>query len=165
MKNLVTRKTWGARSPRSVTYINRFDVRHLVVHYSGMNADEQASHVNCPGRVRGIQNYHMDHQGWNDIAYNWVVCKHGYIFKGRGWKARSAATGPANGFSVAVCFLGDDTAGQDDVTAKGRAAIREVLAFVKRHAPNFKDVRGHRDFMATTCPGNELYAFVKRLNQ
>lgn len=163
MKNLVTRKQWGARPPTQRTSLSPDAVEYLVVHYSASNSDEQADHANCAARVRGIQNYHMDTQGWNDIAYNWVVCKHGYIFRGRGWRVRSAATGPANGFTVACCFLGDDTAGSDDVTDSGRAAIEEVHAFVKRNAPNLKDVRGHRDFMSTSCPGDQLYAWIQSL--
>ena len=163
MKNLVTRKAWGARPPRDTTYLDPREVKYLVVHYTASNADEQADHANCAARVRGVQNYHMDANGWSDIAYNWVVCKHGYIFRGRGWKVRSAATGPANGYTVAVCFLGDDTQNSDDVTAAGRAGIQEVHAFVKRNAPNLIAVRGHRDFMSTSCPGDQLYAWLKGL--
>ncbi len=167
---LVTRRQWGARPPRYVVRLAPELVRFLVLHYSGMDADEQADHANCAGRVRGIQRYHTSPtpqdptKPWADIAYNWIVCKHGYVFRGRGWLARSAATGPANGFSVAVCFLGDDSAGRDDVTELGRDAIREVLAFVKRNAPNLEGVRGHRDFMSTTCPGDQLARFAHSLN-
>lgn len=163
MKNMIWRKTWGARKPKAITTLRPEDVKHLVVHYSASDSDEQADHKNCAARVRGIQNYHMDGQGWNDIAYNWVVCKHGYIFRGRGWGVRSAATGPANGFTVAVCFLGDDTPGKADVTPAAKAAIKEVWSFVKRKGVNVVSAKGHRDFMSTTCPGNELYAFLKEL--
>lgn len=80
---LVTRTAWGARRPRSTQRLEPSAVRFLVVHYSAMHSDEQADHRNCAARVRGIQNYHMDSHGW-DIAYNWLVCKHGYVFRG-GW--------------------------------------------------------------------------------
>lgn len=167
--NLVTRKQWGALPPKNRTPQSPDAVRFLVVHYSAMDADEQALHRNCAGRVRGIQRYHMTSDqltpgGASDIGYSWVVCKHGYVFKGRGWRVLPAATGGANSFTVAVCFLGNDTQGRDDVTPKGRGAIREVLDFVKRNARNLEGVRGHRDFGSTSCPGNELYAFVGKLD-
>lgn len=165
MLNLITRKQWGAKQRRSFAPILPDAVRYLVIHYSAMNADEQADHRNCAARIRGIQRFHMETRHWSDIAYNWIVCKHGYIFSGRGWRVRSAATGLANGFSVAVCFLGDDTKGRDDVTALGRGAIREVLAFVNRNTPHQIRLRGHRDFMKTTCPGDELYAFLQQRNR
>lgn len=167
--NLVTRTQWGALPPKSRSLQDPRAVRFLVVHYSAMDADEQARHANCAARVRGIQRYHMTSdqlapEGAADIGYSWVVCKHGYVFKGRGWRVLPAATAGANSFTVAVCFLGNDTQGRDDVTPQGRKAIREVLAFVRRNAPNFEAVRGHRDFGATSCPGDELYRFVARLN-
>lgn len=167
--NLVTRKAWGALPSKAISPQRPEAVRFLVVHYSAMDADEQAAHRNCAGRVRGIQRYHMTSDqltpsGASDIGYSWLVCKHGYVFKGRGWRRLPAATGGANSYTVAVCFLGNDTVNRDDVTNEGRAAIRQVLAFVRRNAPNFEGVRGHRDFGATACPGDELYRFVQRLN-
>jgi hypothetical protein len=110
-----------------------------------------------------VQNFHMDGRGWNDIAYNWLVCKHGYVFRGRGWAVRSAATGATNSESVAVCFLGDDVVNRDDVTDAGREQIRRVFEFVKQHSPNFRGTYGHRDFMNTSCPGDELYRFAHHL--
>jgi hypothetical protein len=163
--NLVTRKGWGARPRRGRVLLPPERVRFLVGHYSAMNADEQAKHRNCAARVRGIQNFHMDHRGWDDVAYNWVACKHGYVFQGRGWRTKSAATRLANGYTVAVCFLGDDTAGRDDVTDAGRDAIRNVLLFTKRNARRLEGIRGHRDFIRTSCPGDELYAFLRMLDR
>jgi hypothetical protein len=144
-------------------------VRFLVVHYSAMDADERDRHSECSARVRGIQRYHMTSDqltpgGASDIGYSWLVCKHGYVFKGRGFRVIPAATGGANSYTQAVCFLGNDSVGRDDVTPKGRQAIREVLAFLQRNAPNLEGVRGHRDFGSTRCPGDELYRFVKLLD-
>jgi hypothetical protein len=101
----------------------------------------------------------MGTKGWCDIAYNFLVCKHGYIFEGRGWSRKSGATGDANSHTIAICFLGDDTAGRDDVTAYGRSALAEWinLAITKTGA---KTVKGHRDYMSTSCPGDELETWV-----
>jgi hypothetical protein len=161
----VTRQEWGARPRRDRTVLPAERVRFLVLHYSAMDADEQARHSRCAARVRGIQNFHMDGRGWSDIAYTWVVCRHGYVFQGRGWRVRTAATGDANDYTVAACFLGNDSAGRDDVTNAGRQAFKGVLAFVIRNAPNLEGVRGHRDFMNTPCPGAELYRFANELER
>lgn len=160
---VIYRSRWGARPPRARTPLPASAVDALVIHYSASGADEQADHRNCAARVRGIQRYHMDTQGWADIAYNWLVCRHGHIFQGRGWGVRSAATGEANSHTVAVCFLGNDTPGRADVTPEAKAAIREVYEFVKRRTPRRIVARGHRDYMATSCPGDELYRFLKTL--
>lgn len=161
--NIVLRRDWHARPAKRVDELEADRIRYLVVHYSGADADEQADHRNCAGRVRGIQDFHMNVQGWNDIAYNWVVCRHGYVFRGRGFEIRSAATGAANGYTQAVCFLGNDSAGRLDVTPQAWEAIEDVYRFVARNAPGLEGARGHRDFMPTACPGDELYRLIRRL--
>lgn len=155
---LVARAQWGARAPRSRTPLAPTGFRF---HYSGSGADELADHRNCALRWKGIQNYHMDGNGWADLAYSQGYCKHGAIFEGRGWTTRTAANGTneCNGCCLAFCFLGDDSAGRDDVTDAGRAAgawlAREAI---RRGATQ---AGGHRDCLATTCPGDEIYGWVK----
>ena len=161
-RNYMHRAAWGAKPPLGrpvVLLASRVDT--IVYHYTASNADEQADHANCAQRVRGIQIYHQKVKGWNDIAYNFVVCKHGFIFEGRGIENKSAATGADNDHTLAVCFLGDDTAGRDDVTPKGREALVEITRWIRQRRPAARYLKGHRDFMSTSCPGDELYAYVR----
>ena len=110
---LVDRSEWGARPPSCTSDLPPIDA--LVVHYTASGADEKADHANCAGRVKGIQSFHMSPspsdptKPWCDIAYNFLFCKHGFVFEGRGWKNKSGATGADNSHTIAVCFLGDDT--------------------------------------------------------
>lgn len=166
---VVYRKQWDAKPPNGRTLLDPAAILYLVVHYSAMDADEARDHRDCPARVRGIQRYHMSPtpadptKPWSDIAYNWLICPHGAIFRGRGWCVRSAATGPANGYSVAACVLGDDSPDEREANPAVRQALRDIYAFVDKRAPDFRGARGHRDFMGTPCPGNELYRFLKTL--
>lgn len=162
---LVTRAAWGAKPFTCSSPIPPID--NLVVHYSAADADEQADHANCAARVRGIQNFHMSStpsdptKPWCDIAYNFIFCKHGYVFEGRGWDRKSGATGAANSHTVAICFLGDDTAGSDDVTFAGREALGQWIRKSKGHYDGPQGLKGHRDYMDTSCPGNQLYAWIQ----
>lgn len=157
----VSRSGWGARPPtaRPVPLIPA-KIDTVVFHYTAADADQREHHTECAGRVKGIQNFHMDQRGWNDIAYNFVVCKHGTIYEARGLEAKSAATGEANSHTLAVCFLGADKAGRDDVTAAGRSALVSVTRWIRLRRPTAKKNAGHRDFMSTTCPGDELYNYI-----
>jgi hypothetical protein len=159
--NYVSRSGWGAKAPLSrptVLLASRVDT--IVYHYTAANADEQAEHRNCAQRVRGVQTFHQNVRGWNDIAYNYLVCKHGYIYEGRGIENKSAATGVHNGHTLAVCFLGDDTLDRDDVTIAGRQALVEISRWIRQRRPAISKYAGHRDFMSTSCPGNELYTYI-----
>lgn len=153
---LVSRGAWGARPPRAVSPIG--EVKGAAVHYTGMDADRVSDHEDCAARVRGVQRFHMDTRGWNDIAYSWLVCQHGYVFEGRGWGVRSAGQGTNDGNNhwYAVCFLGGDQVGRDDVTAAGREALGELL----RRIPG-EDHRPHSAFTGTSCPGDELRGWLE----
>src|SRR6266540_2547837 len=135
---LVTRQQWGARPPRSVVPLPRSAIDTTVFHYSGADADEQA-----------------------DIANSFLVCVHGYVFAARGYGVRTAATGPANGHSLAVCFLGNDSAGRADVTPAAQQAHVEIARAINERYGRVLRYAGHRDFMATACPGDELYRYVR----
>lgn len=160
--DLVTREQWGARAPRTVTPLDLDQLRGLAVHYSASNYDAADDHAACDDRVRGIQNFHMDGNGWADIAYSFLTCKHGTVFEGRGWGVRTAANGtnPANDHYHATCFLGADKEGRDDVLPAGRLALAAVIAEGRSRYPHAWEVRPHSDFKATACPGNELRAWL-----
>jgi hypothetical protein len=127
-----------------------------------MNADEELLHANCASRVRAMQRYHVEEKGWLDVAYNFMTCRHGFVFAGRGFGVRSAANGTkdANDQYFAVCFLGDDSAGRADVTPEAREALRQLIGEYRRRYPKAREVRPHSDFFATECPGDELRALI-----
>jgi peptidoglycan hydrolase-like protein with peptidoglycan-binding domain len=112
-------------------------------------------HSQCAGRVRSIQSYHMDNNGWTDIAYNGVVCPHGYVFEGRGPGHRSAANGTndSNGSSYAICYLGGEG---DPFTNEGQQGFSDAANWL---GPPLN--HGHRDWYNTACPGDVIYGWVK----
>jgi hypothetical protein len=161
-RNYVSRSAWGARPPRSAPVaLLPSAVDTIVFHYTAALADTRDTHAECAVRVRGVQAFHQEGRGWNDIAYNYLVCKHGYIFEGRGLDVKSAATGDDNSHTLAVCFLGADKADRDDVTAAGRAAMVEITRWIRQRRPAAILYRGHRDFMSTSCPGQEIYSYIR----
>jgi hypothetical protein len=159
---LVSREGWNARDPKNLTPLVKGAQKGTAVHYTGMDSDEQSDHRNCAGRVRNIQNYHMDSRGWADIAYSYVVCKHGSVFVARGVGIRTAAQGTTEGNDAyhAICFLGDDTANRDDVTDAGRAAL-SVAIWKCNNWTGVLDIEPHSHFHATECPGDQLRAWIK----
>jgi hypothetical protein len=158
---LVNRAEWGARPPQQRQLLAKNEQKGTAVHYTAADADEQADHLRCAGRVRGIQAFHIDGRGWSDIAYSYLVCKHGYVFEGRCRGIRTAAQGTNDGNDGyhAVCFLGDDSAGRDDVTDPGRAAMRDAVIWCNAWA-GVDEIRPHSSFHSTACPGDDLRVWI-----
>jgi hypothetical protein len=117
------------------------------------------SHSDCDNLMRSIQNYHMDSQGWSDIAYNLAVCEHGYIFEGRGKGKGSGANGTsdANHNYPSICALVGENDPQPSALDNG---IADAVAMLRGWGVGSAQ-KGHRDFVSTACCGNSLYNKMK----
>lgn len=175
------RSSWGARAPKAVP-TDAGELKVGIVHHSvNSNAYSQAS---VPAMLRSIQAYHMDANGWNDIAYNFAVDRFGGIWEARaGGIDRAIIGGHAYGFNTAttgVVVLGDyGTASPSSASVR---AVEDVLAWklAQHHTPTTGTVTyrstvdthfgpagtpvvlsrivGHRNVRQTGCPGNALYS-------
>jgi hypothetical protein len=137
------------------------------VHYEGTyvpkslaNADQ---HSKCDDRMRDIQASHLNNprEDYSDIAYNYVVCPHGYVYEGRGYHKKTGANGnqALNAQDYAVCAMvgSSGLVYPTDAQLNGIVDAIELLRD-KGDAGNW--LGGHRDGYATACPGGPLYKWV-----
>lgn len=159
MTEFRTRSQWGARATRGNGNDIAAHPAGTAVHWEGP-AMGSVAHSQCDGIVRSIQAYHQDSKGWADIAYSFVVCQHGVIHEGRGWKRGSAANGTtaANLAYYAVCGL---TGKGDDTPPALVQGIKDACDMNRAHGAGHAIV-GHLDLFATACPGPDLMAEVRK---
>ena len=176
---ILSRSQWGARQPAATPTIAD-DLKLAVVHHS-VNSNAY-SREDVPAMLRGIQAYHMDTNGWNDIAYNFAVDRFGRIWEARAGGVTKAVIGGHaagfNTFTTGVMVLGDFTsstptqASVDAVAdvigwkfATHRQDVRGSTQFTSLGGPRYSSgtvvqlprIVGHRDVGQTACPGSELY--------
>lgn len=158
---LVSRKEWGARTPKQgISPLS--GTRGVKVHYTGSHVPVSLAHSQCDNAVRGIQNGHMDDNGWSDIGYSAVVCRHGYVYVGRGPNKLPAANGEGlNSSHYAVCGL-VGSSGFTTPSDEMLNGIRDAIEWLRKEGEAGNEIKGHRDGYATTCPGAKLYAWVKK---
>jgi len=110
MPGIYTRDVWGARpfacagGPEYAPKL-KFAVVHHTVNSNNYTPQSVAS------MIRGIQAYHMDANGYCDIAYHFIVDRFGGIWEGRaGGMSLPVIGGHSGGFntgSTSVALLGD----------------------------------------------------------
>jgi flagellar hook assembly protein FlgD len=184
---IVTRAGWQAdesivRFPPQYADAVRLAIVH---HTAGSNTYTQAE---APAVVRGIELYHVQGNGWNDIGYNLLVDRFGTVYEGRaGGVDRNVVGAHALGFntgSVGIAVLG--SYGSAAPSAAAQDALVKVLAWrldlahvdpvstltvVSGGSERFpagipvflRAVSGHRDTGLTECPGNALYGLLDTL--
>lgn len=146
-----SRAEWGAEPPkRPGTPWRAGQPSSKTAHYEGSDfvyfgkgPDEYAA------IVRGIQHYHMhvSSEGYQDIAYNFVVSPLGDVYEGRGVNVQSGAQASGNSLSLAVCYIGGPN---NDFTGEAQTAFGALGQFVSG------PWRPHSSWLPTGCPGNNI---------
>ena len=118
-------------------------VEGILLHHSGVTVLQT---------VETIHNYHKN-KGWAGIGYHYYVRKDGSIYKGRPETMAGAHCPGVNSTSIGICAEGDfNTETMSDVQ---KQAIIDLIADIKsRH--NITYIKGHRDILATSCPGDNF---------
>ncbi len=179
---IVPRLSWGAdESIRRGPPAYSADVRFSIIHHTAGRTDYTRSEA--PAIVKGIQLYHVQGNGWNDIGYNFLVDRFGTVYEGRyGGIDRNVVGAHALGFntsSVGIALIG--TYGDTQPSKAALDAISRLVAWrldlahvdptgfltyisggSERYANGIpvvlSAISGHRDTGFTECPGDALYS-------
>ena len=179
--SILRRGAWGARPPKYAYSYTR--AGHVGVHHTASVDDFTAStRAECAARLRAIQAFHMDTNGWNDIGYAWVVCRHGEVFQGR--EDDDDATdvqGAHDGFnrgSTGLSLLGYFHPPYDQhPTQEQLSSLVGLIAWIsglrgidpagrslyEAFGADVDNVYGHREVKDTSCPGDHLFALKELL--
>src|SRR5687768_10136802 len=66
--SICARACWGARNGTCTSIMGVLS--RAIIHHTAGSGDY--STVQDPQKIRNIQNYHMDSNGWCDIGYHWL---------------------------------------------------------------------------------------------
>lgn len=159
--------------PRPAKYVSRSDLgwgtspaaganprSGLVIHYD--SSDQRLAdkpHSACVDYWRRTRDFHINGNGWVDLGYSFGCCSHGYVFEGRGlFKAQAAQPGGNTTYYSCTLMTGPT----DEITPAQIEAVRALRAWLMEPESSIAGtVKGHRDFIATSCPGDKAYALVK----
>ncbi|MFL5929011.1 MAG: N-acetylmuramoyl-L-alanine amidase [Gaiellaceae bacterium] len=190
---IVPRSGWGANEEivRARPIIAPA-VRLAVVHHTaGTNSYTRAQ---AAAIVRGIEVYHVEGNGWNDIGYNFLVDRYGTVYEGRaGGIERNVIGAHAEGFNSGtsgVALMGNYShatpakAQQDALVAllAWRLDVAHVdplstvvytsggnAKFRSGKVVTLRAISGHRDTGPSECPGTVAYGLLpgiaKRVSQ
>jgi flagellar hook assembly protein FlgD len=184
---IVARSAWGAEEDivRAKPAIAPAIKLAIVHHTAGTNSYSPAQ---AAAIVRGIEVYHVQGNGWNDIGYNFLIDRYGTVYEGRGGGIDKNVVGAhSEGFNsqtVGVSLIGNFQSAKPP--AAMQAALVKLLAwrldlahidplsrvvyasggnakFKAGKLVTLRAVSGHRDTGPSECPGNGAYALIPGL--
>ncbi|MDF5752408.1 peptidoglycan recognition family protein [Spongiactinospora sp. TRM90649] len=161
MTVIESRASWGARPPRATSRLA--SARGVKAHYTGGRVDPATltDHGACRAAVRGIQNGHMNGNGWSDIGYSMVVCGHDRAMIGRGPHVLPAANGAGlnSGHYAILVLVG--SSGVTRITDSMKRAFHGARDYLRERGDAGAEIKGHRDGYATDCPGPSVYPWIR----
>ena len=164
--------TWGARNPSSTLTQLANNPNKIIIHHTATANSTDYSLAHAYALSRSIQNYHMDSNGWSDTGQNFTVSRGGFITEGRHFSLSKLTAG--SGFVTSAHCPGQNTVGvgiENEGTYTSLTPpqvlwdkLVDLCAYICDQyniAPT--QLYGHRDFVATACPGNAFYAQLPAL--
>lgn len=170
--SLISCATWGA-APATEPVVMVGPPTKIVVHHTASANTTDYSVAAAHSIARKIQQWHFE-RGWIDSGQHFTISRGGYILEGRhrtieGLKSGSSSVFPQGAHCTGQnpTSLGIETEGTY-TTGTPRAPQWDALVNLSAYlcqtygiAPSA--IYGHRDFVATSCPGDDFYAKIASL--
>lgn len=179
--NVISKATWGGRTATGRSNLAS-NLSYVVIHHTA--GTYCSTKTACSQQMRNMQNYHMDSLGWADIGYNFLIGGDGQVYEGRGWNTLGAHATSWNSKSIGISFMGnynsecceteylapfyqinDFNSSADNVPTTAQIAAAKALladAVSRGQIKSNYILYGHRQVGSTECPGNNLYAEIKK---
>nr|WP_276617714.1 peptidoglycan recognition family protein [Streptomyces coryli] len=183
----ISRTEWKAEEPEETPNTREFwpEWGGIVIHYTGGGDEMMDKHDwdprdpwhTCYGQVILIQRKQMHPwpviggEDYSDIAYNYLVCRHGYTFVGRGLMVQPGANGSPdpkhpkwnNERYYAICgLLGSENKEPPQAMLDEIKAVADWVRTNDQAGARIegRHVKGHRELGSSDdCPGS-LYPYI-----
>ncbi|XP_041943483.1 peptidoglycan recognition protein 6 isoform X1 [Alosa sapidissima] len=159
---IIPRCQWGAEPYRGTPTLLSLPLSFLYIHHTSTPGQPCLTFEECSRDMRSMQRFHQEDRGWDDIGYSFVAGSDGYIYEGRGWHWRGAHTKGHNSKGYGVSFIGDymETLPSENAMNLVRHKLAMCAVSGGRLVSDYI-VHGHRQVVATSCPGDAFYKNVQ----
>lgn len=178
---VITTTEWGAKPPT----VAEFEVRtpkYIVVHHTAdQNPPKDPSRGNRDGAIKLAQRIQSDHfkRGWSDSGHNFLNTTGGFVLEGRAGTVDAVRQGKCVRSAHAaqdpgLLAHGNDSPGIENEgtfisfpmgEAQWASLVDLCASLCAACSVSPANIRGHREFSSTQCPGDWLFGQLPRLRQ
>lgn len=151
---IMPRKRWGARESEKST-LPPLCPDSFALHHTAILSEPSKS---IEGKMRDMQDFHMDNRGWEDIAYHFFIDANGYIAEGRRLSRKGdMTTRPGSNVDISglinISLEGDLT--KEKPTQEQLKSLNHLLCWLSNtYQISASEIYGHNDYYPQTrCPG------------
>jgi N-acetylmuramoyl-L-alanine amidase len=118
-------------------------------------------------KVAEIRRWHVEDNGWHDIAYHFVIDRDGMVNRGRKAEMVGAFEPKCNARALGVCLVGGYGSNANDqfeqhYTPEQDQALRKLIRIIQHQHPTATKITGHNDYANKACPGFNVARWLAR---
>ncbi|MFI8448711.1 peptidoglycan recognition family protein [Streptomyces erythrochromogenes] len=172
--NIIGCAAWGARAASEPVAVLANRPERIVVHHTATANVTDYSKQRAFALAKAIQTYHMDAQGWIDTGQHFTISRGAFVMEGRHHSLAELNTGRrqvraahcVGQNTVSIGIENEGTYTSATPPAAQFAALADLCAHIcSQYGLPASEIYGHRDFNATSCPGDRLYALLPTLRR
>jgi hypothetical protein len=176
--SVITTKEWGANPPRNAPF-QRTVPKYVVIHHTFKPKNSSGGTIEgAKQTARDIQASHMGPRNfWSDSGHNFLNCKGGILLEGRHGSIAAARAGFSVQSAHALQDPGKLAGGNSSPGIENEGDFNEEVmeddqwnslvelctSLCSSCEIDPVNIRGHRDFSNSQCPGDWLYGQIGRL--
>lgn len=123
-------------------------ITEIIIHCTGTVPSSKTT-------VEAVRRQHIEHNGWKDIGYHYLIYLDGSIHQGRPIDQVGAHCANHNTNTIGICYVGGldaEKRPKDTRTEGQKAALRSLVKSLKTVFPTVKKVSGHCQYSSKPCP-------------
>jgi N-acetyl-anhydromuramyl-L-alanine amidase AmpD len=170
--HIVPCDTWGARPPSEPVTVLSTGPNKIIVHHTATANSTDYSRSHADALARSIQRHHMDNRGFIDTGQHFTISRGGHVLEGRHRSLEVLEAGAGHVVGAHCTGQNPEAVGIENegtyTSVAPPAALYDQLVTLctdicRAYDLGPDEIYGHRDFDATACPGDVLYARLPTL--
>ncbi|HSL90864.1 MAG TPA: exo-beta-N-acetylmuramidase NamZ domain-containing protein, partial [Ignavibacteriaceae bacterium] len=154
--NVVSRSDWGWQPLEKSLPVH--SINKITIHHSGEVFNEDYSVYQY---LKNLQSWSRSDKEWIDIPYHFMIDLKGNIYEARpiNFPGDTNTDYDVRGHAL-ICVIGNYE--EQKIIHDQLHSLVKLTAFLKsKYNVPIKDIKGHKDYTPTLCPGEDLYKYLQ----
>ncbi len=154
--SIVKRVDWGWKALTDT--LPQQQIKYITIHHGGVEFKED---TDVRAHIRQLQDWSRSEKHWIDIPYHFMIDLQGNIYEARpiNYPGDTNTTYDPRGHALIEVMGNYEVQTLKPVQLDALVHLSAFLA--KTFAVDTSDIRGHKDYAETLCPGKDLYRYLQ----
>ncbi len=154
--SVVKRADWGWKTLQDT--LPQQQIKYITIHHGGVEFKEG---TDVRAHIRQLQDWSRSEKHWIDIPYHFMIDLQGNIYEARplNYPGDTNTTYNPRGHALIEVMGNYEVQTLKPVQLDALVHLSAFLA--KTFAVDTSDIRGHKDYAETLCPGKDLYRYLQ----